>query len=605
MPTYRIYRVNTLALDILDVGGLSGSLNCVPVNLDPDIHTIVLFEVSGSIVLDFDLGHNTFLNVAHGGNGKPLLGETGIINPTVASPSFSPCNYYFLGNSSQLGVQITGFKMLFVGCKNMEFHHLAFQVLPPRKHAGIGPAFPLLSAAELNTYTGIAVAGTATTIKFDAFAVPGNGYYDANPSSRPSNLVTALGQTRTITSYDTVTRIATIDPLGPVWSPIPVAGSSYSVPSVRDHLWYQHQVPAFTFSPYQIANSWDCFAVATFSQPEVDPDNPVIPYSDPSQKDYAIQDHKFFNCHFAGTTDDYDIGASSAGSSSTGNTNTYYELCIFSNTYKHRRLSSDTITDTNTHNDALLCKGSRNTIVANCVFAHSNRRSPQIGTFFNDTVYTGVTGTVVGCFIKDWGSSAIALHTAGRYQFVDNVFFPTGCDASPLPPISGQTNFEIDYRSQTKTEVYLSNNVLPLNEVDYPIGTTKPLYDWALYTNHNADRVTVVQRNSPFTDIPAHVDPTTPSGRAQLLNAVGTKFSDAWQDLVIAECATSPYPVGPVDPTYAGPVGPGLGQHWLDGEDDSLWPVAYKTLPTYAYNLTPITLPNLTGEALLAYLRAL
>lgn len=200
------------------------------------------------------------------------------------------------------------------------------------------------------------------------------------------------------------------------------------------------------------------------------------------------------------------------------------------------------------HNFGLMLTNVLRGRVSGCLFAHCYRRCPQV---------YGWDCLISNNLIYNYGTMAIGT-MGGRMQVTDNLFI-RGTNTRKTPvvaPISVQAGYD------GELQIHHSGNILQ-----------NPQPGSIAFTNEVPDRIAVTELNTPFIRI-------CDDEEFNLLD-VGCCYRDAWDEMAIADpsfgVAGRTYPAGPDD---------------LGG------------MPVCPTVVSPMILPDATGEELLAALRS-
>lgn len=225
---------------------------------------------------------------------------------------------------------------------------------------------------------------------------------------------------------------------------------------------------------------------------------------------------RFMHCSFRGGNDEIDIGPATLSPKvkHTSSEDVRFENCLFAYCW---------MKDRGPHNFNLMFTHAEAAVVKNCIFAHANRRSPQV---------LG-TAMLLGNLIYNYGSSGIAL-MPGSFDVRDNSFIP-GPNTRTKPPLHEPISCQPGFTGTAK--IYLSGNRRVTSRFKLPEGA-----DWDIFGNQTSGDVTVEQlKESPFRHLEDHagwLNPNNPQQMSRLLNRAGTVFRDRWDRQVVKDIAT-------------------------------------------------------------------
>lgn len=524
---YYLYRVTSLGT------GTKGCIDQIPRGLD--VPVIVVFDISGTITIPLALCATAFSGLN---------------------------NVYIFGNTSPGGIQITGEgqKVTINNCNNVRFYHIAFSLLPPHRYTRFGPVSPAypnewsvddyILAGFVNETDPHIAAISWDCASVTANATPLTGIEFHNCSFRGTSDDYDIG----------VSSIVGAAHINTVYNRC-MFSHSYTYRRRSD------PVTEGVLLDKRFRDQW----ILAFK----------TPYSAGVQVTLQTTfDSTYTSTKLGGATETASVTAAQAAAvSASGDSGVAGTANVAANNRQYR------LNQSTAHNHNLLGVACSNMKVVNCIFAHANRRSPQLNKHDSDTSTTP-TAFIVGCLIKDAGTSAIAMHTRGPFVVINNTFQPTpvGNTSTYYAPISIQT---AGLTTSRTVDIYLAGNrqiswTGPGSIAQAGGTNTGSTVQSALFTNYDPSHQTA---NLLYTIprsiiVPEHASPeslVTTYGRA------GTKFADAWQQQVLDEFTASP------------PSG-----SWINGETFT------DSLPVYSTSArnNPLPLPRLQLGSLLEYLKA-
>jgi hypothetical protein len=210
------------------------------------------------------------------------------------------------------------------------------------------------------------------------------------------------------------------------------------------------------------------------------------------------------------------------------------------------------------HNFSALLFECDNMIIDTCLFAHNNRRNPQV---------TGNDILIRDCVMYNTGSMGLGFKggtnlSAVRNRFVDGA--GTSPATKPIQVVNGAP--------EEATSIYLSGNTRYRLTGLLPNAVPESATDWDQFENNQP----TVSPETRLTENPIE-DPFTSPDPNLWPHMIGTMFQDAWDRQVISEVLT------------------GTGD-WRLNEDE------LGGIPVYGTRARSLQLPYLSGDKLVRWL---